>query len=85
MKGQSQWVVIYKDSTDARNLYFGPFVSDTLASTFMGSLPNPMAGGSKTYKQMSPFEYDEIRLACEYIMRARGVSKAPERLMHYHH
>lgn len=72
MKDQPQYVIIYKDHATARNRYYGPFVSDSLAEDFMSDLPEPLPGGLKVYKLVSPFTFDEARLASMEIMQSRN-------------
>ena len=71
MVAHSRYLVIYKDSKHARNLYFGPFVSLTLAEVFMMELPDPLEGGSKSYRSFQPFDRNETRIACQMILDKR--------------
>lgn len=71
MKSQSQYLVIYKDSTEARNKYFGPFSSVDMAEEFVETLPTPLIGGSKTWKHVSPYTHQEAVIARQSILRQR--------------
>ncbi len=71
MKTQSQYLVIYKDSAEARNKYFGPFTSVEMAEQFVSILPEPILGGVKTWNHISPYTHDEAMLAREVILRQR--------------
>lgn len=72
MLNASRHLIIYKDSPDARNLYFGPFVSDRLAYDFMDALPTPRQGGNKVVKLLSPYTSDDAHLAVVAIMSQRS-------------
>lgn len=83
MKEQSQFIVIYKDSATARNQYYGPFVSDRMASDFMDTLPEPLNGGLKTYKSMSPYTYDEADLARDVVLRQRSGKSEVDKVIYH--
>jgi hypothetical protein len=68
---QPRYVVIYKDHKDARILYFGVFTSVTAAEGFMGALPQPLEGGSKTFKSLQPYMFDDATAAAKAIIGSR--------------
>ena len=67
----SRYIVIYKDSPKALNIYFGPFVSVALCESVLAELPEPLSGGSKTYKQLSRFSSWEMHVAHKMILDIR--------------
>lgn len=72
MLANSRYIVIYKDSATARNLYFGSFVSQSYAEHFMDTLPDPLEGGTKTFKSLQPYTHNEDTLARDVILRKRA-------------
>lgn len=67
-------IVIYRDSKVSRPKYFGPFVSDSLAWAFHDKLPEPLEGGAKVVKAVSPYDHHEAELAAMAITRERDVN-----------
>jgi hypothetical protein len=61
----------YKDSAKAPILYFGPFVSTSVAEFFLASLPTPLKGGWAAVRHFQPFNVQEGRTVTEMIMRDR--------------
>lgn len=72
MKTQFQYITVYKDSAKAPVHCFGPFVSESLALTFMEDLPEPLPGGTKSVKLLSLFAGHEVVEAGEQIIRERN-------------
>lgn len=72
MTNQQRYLVVYKDDADSRNLYYGPFVSLSIAEHFMNALPEPLEGGLKTFKSFQPYSHSEDTLAGEVILRKRS-------------
>lgn len=68
---QSTYIVIYKDSSNAQALYFGPFVTIGIASDFSSALPIPLKGGFKKYTVTQPFTHNETSLVTDLIMSGR--------------
>lgn len=72
MTHQNRYMVIYKDGPDYRSRYFGPFVSITLAESFLTILPDPQPGGNKVWKPVEPYTASDAVFARDAILRARG-------------
>jgi hypothetical protein len=66
------YLVTYKDSANARTLYFGPFHSLDLAEEFSKGLPNPLKGGSKAYHVTQPFTFSETSIVTDLILVGRN-------------
>lgn len=76
MKNHPQYIVIYRDSTRARNRYYGPFISETMAERFVDCLPEPQQGGQKLYRLIRPFTFEECSLATMEIEQVRDLRVA---------
>jgi hypothetical protein len=66
-----RYVVIYKDDSQARNQYYGPFTSERTAAEFCDTLPDPVDGGVKTFKPVQPYTADEAELVASRILNKR--------------
>ena len=67
----TQYFAGYKDSKASPILYFGPFVSQSVADFFLASLPTPLKGGWTAVRHFQPFNVQEGRTVTEMIMRDR--------------
>lgn len=70
MKSTS-YLVRYRDSKDADELYFGTFVSPSVADFFRASLPVPQDGGQVRTLTLQPFQSHEGHLVSQMIVRER--------------
>lgn len=68
---QATFLVNYKDSPDAQELHFGPFVSIQVASDFSSALPKPLKGGYKKYSTLQRFTHNEASTVTDLIMVGR--------------
>lgn len=64
----------YKDSFKSPILYFGPFVSQSVADFFVASLPEPRKGGWVKTKHLQPYSVQEGHTVAEMIKRQRQSS-----------
>ena len=71
MRKQSTYIVTYKDGKGSRTLYFGPFVSASIASDVVQGLPDPLPGGFKKFSLTQPFGYNDLKTVQFLIMSAR--------------
>ena len=89
MKTHAQYLVIFRDGPKTRSYYYGPFVSESIANSFMDRLPEPSEGGLKTFKFISPYNYDEADIASDVILNARNpdhpIAAIEEQLQHNLH
>lgn len=67
-------IVIYRDSKVSRPKYYGPFVSMSIAWAFHDQLPEPLEGGAKAVKSVSPYDHNEAELAAMAITRERDAN-----------
>lgn len=67
----TRYIVGYRDSPKARALYFGPFVSETVAEFFIAALPDPLEGGWTRIVPLQPFMVHEARTVAQLIERNR--------------
>lgn len=70
MKSPS-YIVRYRDSEDAEELYFGNFVSPSIADFFRASLPLPLKGGLCKLITLQPFQSHEGHTVSQIILRNR--------------
>lgn len=68
----TRFIVGYRDNPKARPLYFGTFVSETMADKFIEALPTPLEGGWVRPVQLQPFSAHEVRTVAEIIERKRN-------------
>lgn len=73
----TQYFVGFKDSKASKILYFGPFVSESVADFFVASLPSPLKGGWAAVRHLQPFNVQEGRTISEMILRDRR-ARAPK-------
>lgn len=65
------YIVAYKDSEQSRVLYFGPFVSDSVAHFFQAALPGPCKGGWARTLPLQPFTANEAHIVSRSILTER--------------
>jgi hypothetical protein len=66
------YVVVYKDSENSpRELYFGVFISESIAEFFKASLPMPLQGGYARIKLMQSFSAHDGHTVTQIILRDR--------------
>lgn len=65
------YLVIYKDGEDARTLYFGAFVSDSVANFFRAALPMPLKGGWVRTVPIQPYTNQEAHIVSRTILQER--------------
>jgi hypothetical protein len=75
----SRQIIAYKDASNARVKYFGPFASEVIAYEFSEALPAPLEGGYKLVKHLSPFGAHEADLAHATIILQRDPSSPTHR------
>lgn len=61
----------FKDSPKSPILYFGPFVSQSVADYFLASLPKPRKGGWAKVRHLQPYSVQEGHTVAEIILRNR--------------
>ena len=66
-------LVAYRDSGDERTLYFGPFVSTSVAEFFKAALPDPLSGGFKRIVLTQPFTQHEGHIVSQKLLAERNV------------
>lgn len=66
-----QYFAGYKDSPKSPILYFGPFVSQSVADFFVASLPKPRNGGWVKTKHLQPFSVQEGHTVSQIIENHR--------------
>jgi hypothetical protein len=64
-------MVGYRDSPKAKTLWFGTFVSESVADFFIAALPNPLEGGWVRTVLLQPFMAHEARTVAQMIERQR--------------
>ena len=74
MRKQSTYIAMYRDSPTARKMYFGPFVSVSIAADFVEGLPDPLPGGFKKFSQTQPFGLSDLRSLSALILNSRHVA-----------
>lgn len=67
----TRFIVGYRDGPKAKPLYFGPFVSETVADFFIAALPEPLEGGMVKVVPLQPFMAHEARTVAQLIERRR--------------
>jgi len=67
-------LVAYRDSTDDTTLYFGPFVSSSVAQFFKAELPDPLTGGYKRVLSIQPFTHNEGHIVNRKILAGRSLA-----------
>lgn len=68
----ARYIVGYRDSPKSRTLYFGPFVSESVADFFIAALPEPLMGGWVRVVPLQPFMVHEARTVAQLIERHRS-------------
>lgn len=71
---QISHLVIYKDSATDRALFFGPFVSQSIAQFFKAEMPQPLEGGYCRIVPTQPFTQQEGHVVFEKLTQARCVT-----------
>ena len=61
----------YKDAKDKPILYFGPFVSESVAEFFLAALPKPQKGGFARVRHLQPYSAQEGHTVAEIILKSR--------------
>lgn len=64
-------LVAYKDKCGEPILYFGPFVSPSIAQFFKAEMPEPLEGGYCKTVALQPFTIHEGHVVHEKIIRER--------------
>lgn len=67
----TQYFAGFRDSSKSPVLYFGPFVSESVAEFFLAALPKPRKGGWARIRHLQPFGAQEGRTVAEMILRDR--------------
>lgn len=67
----TRYIVGYRDSPKARTLYFGPFVSESVAEFFIAALPDTLPDGWTRVVALQPFMAHEARTVAQLIERQR--------------
>lgn len=67
-------LVAYKDSAGEPTMYFGPFVSTSIAQFFKAEMPDPQPGGFCRVVPTQPFTQHEGHIVNQKIMDARRVN-----------
>jgi hypothetical protein len=67
----TQYLAVYKDSEEAQTLYFGPFVSDSVANFFRAALPMPLKGGWARTIPIQPYTAHEAHTVSRGILDRR--------------
>lgn len=68
---QPSYIVKYRDSEKADELYFGTFVSPSIADFFRASLPMPLKGGTVRTITLQPYQSHEGHTVSQMIEAQR--------------
>lgn len=64
-------IVVYKDAPDAKERYFGPFASYSIAAFYKAALPRPEKGGWCNIHVTQPFTQHEGHIVSQKILAER--------------
>lgn len=67
----AQHLVAYRDARGQQTLFFGPFVSSTIADQFRDDLPEPLEGGCSRIVSLQPFTMHEASVVSQKILSER--------------
>jgi hypothetical protein len=68
---QSSNLVIYRDEKGQQTLFFGPFVSPSIAGFFKAEMPEPLEGGFCRVVPLQPYTAQEGHIVHDHIMTTR--------------